>query len=243
MNLSLKTSKLPQTKNSSTGNRLKKTANCRFQALSSLIENIHYSFKNFQKAIDTNRFQAIRNSEQVFRHRQELMRAIPHEPSISTELNFRDAMINKSKLDYCEHRCAVNAKLLSLSQKLAALNKEFLDLNDEICQANEAVVAFNVQTIQQNTQWIESGIDASEATAESNEVLTSENAARVLECNEASRGFEKVASDLLAEAAVACSKLDAQDADINARRLRINENHDMIQRNQAAISVVIGGPV
>jgi hypothetical protein len=101
-------------------------------------------------------------------------------------------MINKSKLDYCEHRCSVNAKLLTLSQKLAALNKEFMQLNDEICMANEAVVVFNVETIQQNTQWIESGIDASEATAESNDILTSENESRVVACNAASRGFEQV---------------------------------------------------
>lgn len=53
------------------------------QALSSLVENINQTFQNFHKAIDTNRFQAIRNSEQVFRHRQELMRAIPHEPVTS----------------------------------------------------------------------------------------------------------------------------------------------------------------
>jgi hypothetical protein len=171
------------------------------------------------------------------------MRAIPHEPSISTQLNFRDAMINKSKLDYCEHRCAVNSKLLSLCQKLAALNKEFLELNDEICQANEAVVAFNVETIQQNTQWIESGIDASEATVESNDVITSENAARISLCNDACRGSEKVAADLIAEASAASALLESQAADIAGRRLRIAENHEMIQRNQASISVVIGGPM
>ena len=217
--------------------------NAHLQALSSLVENINHTFQNFHKAVDTNRYQAIRNSEQVFRHRQELMRAIPHEPSISTQLNFRDAMINKSKLDYCEHRCVVNAKLLALSQKLALLNKEFMQLNDEICMANEAVVVFNVETIQQNTQWIESGIDASEATAESNDVLTGENEARVVACNAASRGFEQVAGELIADAAASTALLEAQAADINARRIRINENREMIQRNQAAISVVIGGPV
>jgi hypothetical protein len=213
------------------------------QALSSFVENINFAFKNFQKALDTNRFQAIRNSEQVFRHRQELMRAIPHEPSISTQLNFRDAMINKSKLDFCEHRCAVNAKLLSLCQKLAALNKEFVELDDEICQANEAVVSVNVETIQQNTQWIESGIDASEATVESNDVITSENAARISLCNDACRGSEKIAADLISEALAASTLLEAQAADIAGRRVRIAENHEMIQRNQASISVVIGGPM
>jgi hypothetical protein len=68
-------------------------------------------------------------------------------------------------------------------------------------------------------------------------------ACRVLACNAASRGFEQVADSLIAGAALATAQLEAQAADIHSRRSRMNENRDMIQRNQAAISVVIGGPV
>jgi hypothetical protein len=53
----------------------------------------------------------------------------------------------------------------------------------------------------------------------------------------------QIAGELLAEAASASQLLELQAADIHARRARINENNDNIQRNQAAISVVIGGPV
>jgi hypothetical protein len=66
------------------------------QALSSLVENISQTFQNFHKAIDTNRFQAIRNSEQVFRHRQELMRAIPHEPVTHLPTLHRNSVCNSS---------------------------------------------------------------------------------------------------------------------------------------------------
>jgi len=58
-------------------------------------------------------------------------------------VNFKEALTNKAKLEYLEHRSKLNERVLKNSEDLAGINKQLIEVNRHILDTNEEVVAFN----------------------------------------------------------------------------------------------------
>jgi hypothetical protein len=77
----------------------------------SIVEENHDSIhKNYQAAFRGNRNIANANTDDLFRNREMLIRCAPTESDV--HVNFREAKLNETKLDFLEHRADLNARVL-----------------------------------------------------------------------------------------------------------------------------------
>lgn len=112
-------------------------------ARSQVNENQALIAKNYNSAFMGNRQLANQNTEDLFRNRNAIMRNITANSDV--EKNFKEAQINKCKIDFLEHRAALNAKVIAVSKQMAAINAEMIKVNSEILAANEEIVQFNAK--------------------------------------------------------------------------------------------------
>ena len=110
-----------------------------------------------------NRQLANQNTEDLFRNRNAIVRNISAANDV--EKNFKEAHINKCKIDFLEHRAALNAKVIAISKQMADINAQMIKVNTEILAANEEIVQFNAKCIAENSEMLRTGIDSSKATA------------------------------------------------------------------------------
>jgi len=92
-------------------------------------------------AFTGNRQLANQNTDDLFRNRQALIRNI--DATTPVAVNFKEALTNKAKLEYLEHRSKLNERVLKNSEDLAAINKQLIEVNRHILDTNEEVVTFN----------------------------------------------------------------------------------------------------
>ncbi len=70
------------------------------------------------------------------------MRAIEVDASNQVQVNFKEAMTNKVKIDFLEHRANLNQKVFDISSRMAAINAELIQVNKDIMDTNEEVRVF-----------------------------------------------------------------------------------------------------
>ena len=194
--------------------------------------------RNYFAAFLGNRQLANANTEDIFRNRTAIVRNI--ETPNPVLVNYREALLNKVKLDFLEHRSKLNEKVLSISEQLAAVNRQLIDINRQILDANEEIVKFNADQIAANSQLLSSGVNASSATSASNAALVAENARRIEEIGKRASENKSRISKVRLDAESNKASITANHADINGRRQRILENHEKITANQQLVGRFVG---
>jgi hypothetical protein len=101
-----------------------------YMARSTVQENQALISKNYHAAFMGNRQLINQNTDDIFRNRQAILRHL--KASNPVEINFKEAMINKAKLDFLEHRAGLNEKVLEISLKMAAVNAMMIEINHAI---------------------------------------------------------------------------------------------------------------
>ena len=114
-----------------------------YMARSQVMENQALITKNYNSAFLGNRQLANENTDSLFRNRNAIMRNINANNDV--EKNFKEAQINKCKIDQIEHRAALNAKVIAVSKQMAEINAQMIKVNSEILAANEEIVQFNAK--------------------------------------------------------------------------------------------------
>ena len=111
-----------------------------YMARSLVQENQSLIQKNYSSAFMGNRQLANQNTDDLFRNRQAIIRAIPIDSANPVQVNFREAMTNSTKIDFLEHRSSLNAKVLDITLRMAAINAMMIEVNKDIMVANESIV-------------------------------------------------------------------------------------------------------
>jgi len=204
---------------------------------SKVAENGALINKNYNAAFLGNRQLANENTDALFRNRIALMQCLPANNEV--QINYREAKINQAKLAFLDHRSAVNAQVLSITQDQAAVNAQAIAVNRRIMEANESIREKNSALIAENTTLI--GLDHGTPTPESNAALVSANAAKIDEIkqrvatNGATMDTLESQTDANRAAAIENSHQIAQ------RLVAIKANHDLIAANRTRIAQLVAG--
>jgi hypothetical protein len=198
-------------------------------------ENTALISKNYNAAFLGNRQLANENTDALFRNRIALMQCLPATNAV--EINFREAKINQAKLAYLDHRSAVNAQVLGISQDMAAVNAQAIAVNRRIMETNESIREKNSALIAENTTLI--GHDHGTPTPEGNAALIAANSAKIDEIkarvftNSTTMDALETQTDTNRAAAIENSHQIAQ------RLVAIKANHDLIAANRARIAQLV----
>jgi len=190
--------------------------------------------RNYSAAFLGNRQLANANTEDLFRNRTAVVRNLDTPTPVL--VNYREALLNKVKLDFLEHRSKLNEKVLSISEQLASVNKQLIEINRTILDANEELVKFNADQITANSQLLSNGVSASGVSASSNAALIADNAKRIEEISRRASENKARIAKVRQEAESNKSAISANHADINSRRQRILDNHEKITANQQLVA-------
>jgi hypothetical protein len=189
--------------------------------------------RNYIAAFIGNRQLANQNTEDAFRNRTAIIRNA--DASTPVLANFKEAMLNKVKIDFLEHRSKLNEKVLSISEQMASVNKQLIDINRQILEANEEIVKTNADLIAGNGSLLSSGVGSS-ASASSNAQLIAENARRIDDINRRAAENKARIAKVVQDAETNKAAITANHSDIVGRRKRILENHEKIAANQNLVS-------
>lgn len=66
--------------------------------------------------------------------------------------NYREASINKVRLEFLDHRSKLNESVLAISQEMSVLNAQAIFINRRIMETNEGIKEFNATMIAENTR-------------------------------------------------------------------------------------------
>jgi hypothetical protein len=202
---------------------------------SKVAENAALIAKNYNSAFLGNRQLANENTDALFRNRIALMQCLPATNEV--EVNYREAKINQTKLAFLDHRSAVNAQVLSITQDMAALNAQAIAINRRIMETNEAIREKNSALISENTALI--GHNHGAHTPEGNAAIVAANAAKIDEIaarvstNSAAMDTLEATTDANRNAAIENSHQIAQ------RLVAIKANHDLIAANRKRIAELV----
>jgi len=197
-------------------------------------ENAALIQKNYQAAFLGNRQLANQNTDDLFRNRTAIVRNIQAKSDV--EVNFKEAMMNKVKLEFLDHRSKLNERVLKASERLADANKERIDINRDVMENNETIAQFNSRVIADNARLLKEGIDASKATPESNAHLIADNKAKIDDIVKRSNANKERISQLFETATKNRESIRANAEAIHERRERILANHSKIHANQQKVA-------
>merc|ERR1711988_1488430 len=82
-------------------------------------ENRALILSNYAAAFTGNRQMTISNTDSIFKNRIAILSSLPVEGALHEH---RDSMIHEAKLDFLEHRCALNGRVAAVNESLAAVN-------------------------------------------------------------------------------------------------------------------------
>jgi len=199
-----------------------------------VVENHAVINKNYAAAFNGNRQLANQNTDDLFRNRTAIVRNIQAKTPV--EINYREALANKTKLEFLAHRAKLNERVLKISEDLSAINKQLIDVNRSILDTNEEIVQFNAKLIDGNSQLLANGVDASKATPESNAELIAENRKSIEEIAKRAAANKDRIQALFEATSRNRAATVSNGASILERRERILENHKKIEANQKKVA-------
>jgi len=198
---------------------------------SAIMENRTMIQRNYEAAFNGNRQLANSNTDSILRNRIQLVKNL-QVGTDAVKINFREAMVNKVKLDFLEHRAELNARVNAVNDELASIGVRLIKVNQEIMDGNGVIVGWNAKGIADNKQWIDNGVDGFKtATPESNAALIKSNAARIEELKKKAEENAKKNVANWEAAKVNRHNIEANSSLIYARREEIEANRENIKRN------------
>lgn len=209
---------------------------------STIMENQNLIKRNYEAIFGGNRQLGNHNTDDIFHNRSVLVRNLGKGGKLNdVQENYRNAMINKVKLEYLDHRSKLNGKVNHISEKLAAINALLIEVNHDIMAANEEVVQFNASVIADNANIIKGGADKAlaSATPDSNAQIIAANAAKIEEISKRVQENQALNQTNYDKACANRKAIDENTTDVYARRQRMQENRKHVDENAQAIATFI----
>jgi hypothetical protein len=196
-------------------------------------ENRLMIMSNYAAAFMGNRQLANANTDEIFANRAAILQSIDAQDEV--QQNYVDAQINKSNLDFLEHRSGLNASVLEISKKMADINSQLVEINREIMNANKSIVEFNAGQIAANAEMLGGSLSADKATPASNAEIIASNSAAMKELSAKASDNRGTILAVLETSEMNAASLMKNKDEINERRIAIMENRKGIADNKAKI--------
>jgi hypothetical protein len=204
-----------------------------YQSRSMIEENRLMIMSNYAAAFMGNRQLANANTDEIFANRAAILQSIDAQDEV--QQNYVDAQINKSNLDFLEHRSGLNASVLEISKKMADINSQLVEVNRQIMDANKSIVEFNAGQIAANAEMLGGSLSADKATPASNAEIIASNSAAMKELSAKASDNRGTILAVLETSEMNAASLMKNKDEINERRIAIMENRKGIADNKAKI--------
>jgi FtsZ-binding cell division protein ZapB len=119
-------------------------------------ENVTDAMQSWAINAGGNREMIMRTTDDVFRNRLMMLNLM--QPQDATQAAFQDSMINKTKLEYLQHRNTMNRRMVDIAYEMAQAIKAIGEASEKFYYANEEMSAFIDDVANENAQWFDGAL-------------------------------------------------------------------------------------
>lgn len=116
-------------------------------------ENVTDAMQSWAINAGGNREMIMRTTDDVYRNRLMMLNLL--KPSNPVEAAFQESMINKTKLEYLQHRNIMNRRMVDIAQEMATAIKAIGTASEKFYHTNEEMAAFINDTADENAEWFD----------------------------------------------------------------------------------------
>jgi methyl-accepting chemotaxis protein len=116
-------------------------------------ENVTDAMQSWAINAGGNREMIMRTTDDVYRNRLMMLNLLA--PANPVEAAFQESMINKTKLEYLQHRNVMNRRMVDIAQDMATAIKAIGAASEKFYHANEEMVAFIDDVANENAEWFD----------------------------------------------------------------------------------------
>ena len=157
-------------------------------------ENVTDAMQSWAINAGGNREMIMRTTDDVYRNRLMMLNLL--KPESAEQAAFQDSMINKTKLEYLQHRNTMNRRMIEISQEMAKAIKAIGEASEKFYHANEEMAAYIQDIASENAEWLDGDLSKD------------------------MRSATNITNDQRLQQAMEVSQLLAKDAQSNRTRIR-----------------------
>jgi hypothetical protein len=116
-------------------------------------ENVTDAMQSWAINAGGNREMIMRTTDDVYRNRLMMLNLL--RPETPEQAAYQESMINKTKLEYLQHRNAMNRRMVEIAQEMATAIKNIGAASEKFYHANEEMAAFISDVATENAQWLD----------------------------------------------------------------------------------------
>jgi hypothetical protein len=116
-------------------------------------ENVTDAMQSWAINAGGNREMIMRTTDDVYRNRLMMLNLL--KPANPVEAAFQESMINKTKLEYLQHRNVMNRRMVDIAHDMANAIKAIGQASEKFYLANEEMAAFINDTADENAVWFD----------------------------------------------------------------------------------------
>ena len=140
-------------------------------------ENVTDAMQSWAINAGGNREMIMRTTDDVFRNRLMMLNLL--KPQDSVQAAFQDSMINKTKLEYLQHRNTMNRRMVDIAQDMALAIKAIGEASEKFFHANEEMAAFIDDVANENAEWFDG--DLKQMMRESTNITNDQRISQTME--------------------------------------------------------------
>jgi len=119
-------------------------------------ENVTDAMQSWAINAGGNREMIMRTTDDVYRNRLMMLNLL--KPENPVEAAFQESMINKTKLEYLQHRNSMNRRMADIAHDMANAIKAIGTASEKFYHANEEMAAFINDTADENAVWFDGSL-------------------------------------------------------------------------------------
>jgi hypothetical protein len=119
-------------------------------------ENVTDAMQSWAINAGGNREMIMRTTDDVYRNRLMMLNLLT--PETPEQAAFQESMINKTKLEYLQHRNTMNRRMVEIAQEMATAIRSIGTASEKFYHANEEMAAFISDVATENAQWLDGGL-------------------------------------------------------------------------------------
>jgi len=119
-------------------------------------ENVTDAMQSWAINAGGNREMIMRTTDDVYRNRLMMLNLLT--PETAEQAAFQESMINKTKLEYLQHRNTMNRRMVEIAQEMATAIKSIGTASEKFFHANEEMAAYIQDVATENAQWLDGGL-------------------------------------------------------------------------------------
>ena len=121
-------------------------------------ENVTDAMQSWAINAGGNREMIMRTTDDVYRNRLMMLNLL--KPENPVEAAFQESMINKTKLEYLQHRNVMNRRMVDIAHEMANAIKAIGAASEKFYHTNEEMAAFINDTADENAEWYDGALRA-----------------------------------------------------------------------------------